>query len=359
MTAKIESFVMHCGEMGSRWGFNRTVGQMYGLLIIHNESLTAVQISEALNISRGNVSMGIKELQSWRLVQVQHKPKDRKEYYSPAGSIWEMASRVFEERRKREVQNTIWWIEYLGLSGIRMDTYPYSDANFMTQWTCAIRAAYPHLNICGEEWSLNPAVLAYWQEGQNNRDGYTSCLPGLLDFPLHHAFMQCMNGEETWHSDWVRLYEMLGNDFLYPDPFNHIVFPDNHDMSRVHTQLGDDARKTRLAMVFFATTRGIPQFYYGTEILMSNTGDDSHGNIRSDFPGGWSGDEINGFTGSGLSQESLEFQAFTRRLLNWLRYLDSYPGRKEVDQESQVGHIVRIPSSNICERLDDVEGERL
>ena len=107
MTAKIESFVMHCGEMGSRWGFNRTVGQMYGLLIIHAEPLSAVTISEALNISRGNVSMGIKELQSWRLVQVQHKPKDRKEYYSPAGSIWEMAIRVFEERRKREVDPTL------------------------------------------------------------------------------------------------------------------------------------------------------------------------------------------------------------------------------------------------------------
>jgi DNA-binding transcriptional regulator GbsR (MarR family) len=98
---------MHCGEMGSRWGFNRTVGQMYGLLIIHEDSLTAIEISEALNISRGNVSMGIKELQSWRLVQVQHKPKDRKEYYSPAGSIWEMATRVFEERRKREVDPTL------------------------------------------------------------------------------------------------------------------------------------------------------------------------------------------------------------------------------------------------------------
>jgi DNA-binding transcriptional regulator GbsR (MarR family) len=93
--------------MGSRWGFNRTVGQMYGLLIIHEEALSAVQISEALNISRGNVSMGIKELQSWRLVQVHHKPKDRKEYYSPAGSIWEMASRVFEERRKREIDPTL------------------------------------------------------------------------------------------------------------------------------------------------------------------------------------------------------------------------------------------------------------
>ncbi|MDB4787358.1 alpha-amylase family glycosyl hydrolase, partial [Flavobacteriales bacterium] len=156
------------------------------------------------------------------------------------------------------IQNTLWWVEYLGLSGIRMDTYPYSDADFMTRWTCELREAYPHLNICGEEWSLNPAVLAYWQEGQNNRDGYTSCLPGLLDFPLHHAFMQCLNTEETWQSDWVPLYEMLGNDFLYADPFNHIIFPDNHDMSRIHSQLGDDARKTRLAMVFFATTRGIP-----------------------------------------------------------------------------------------------------
>ncbi|SFC73068.1 GbsR/MarR family transcriptional regulator [Pseudoalteromonas denitrificans] len=107
MTAKIESFVMHCGEMGSRWGFNRTVGQMYGLLIIHEQALSAMQISEALNISRGNVSMGIKELQSWRLVQVHHKPKDRKEYYSPAGTIWEMATRVFEERRKREVDPTL------------------------------------------------------------------------------------------------------------------------------------------------------------------------------------------------------------------------------------------------------------
>lgn len=107
MTAKIESFVMHCGEMGSRWGFNRTVGQMYGLLIIHEKALSAMQISEVLHISRGNVSMGIKELQSWRLVQVQHKPKDRKEYYSPAGSIWEMATRVFEERRKREVDPTL------------------------------------------------------------------------------------------------------------------------------------------------------------------------------------------------------------------------------------------------------------
>ena len=104
---KLESFVMHCGEMGSRWGFNRTVGQMYGLMIINEDPLTAVDIAETLNISRGNVSMGIKELQSWRLISVTHKPKDRKEYYAPAGSIWDMAIRVFEERRKREVDPTL------------------------------------------------------------------------------------------------------------------------------------------------------------------------------------------------------------------------------------------------------------
>lgn len=107
LASKIESFVMHCGEMGSRWGFNRTVGQMYGLMIISENSLTAVEIAESLNISRGNVSMGIKELQSWRLINITHKPKDRKEYYAPAGSIWEMAIRVFEERRKREVDPTL------------------------------------------------------------------------------------------------------------------------------------------------------------------------------------------------------------------------------------------------------------
>ncbi|MDA0912320.1 MAG: glycoside hydrolase family 13 protein [Bacteroidetes bacterium] len=215
------------------------------------------------------------------------------------------------------IQNTIWWIEYLGISGIRMDTYPYSDKDFMARWSCEVMNAYPWFNICGEEWSLNPAVLAYWQADQVNSDGYGSCLPGLLDFPLHHAFMQCLTEEESWHSDWVRLYEMLGNDFLYAHPFNHVIFPDNHDMSRVHTQLGDDVRKTRLALYFFATTRGIPQFYYGTELLMSNTGDDSHGNIRSDFPGGWAGDEVNGFAGDGLSPIEKAFQDEVRKLLNW------------------------------------------
>ena len=107
MTPMLESFVMHFGEMGSRWGFNRTVGQMYALLVISDEPLSANDIAEALSISRGNVSMGLKELQSWRLVQQHHKPGDRKDYFMALGSIWDMAQRVFEERRKREIDPTL------------------------------------------------------------------------------------------------------------------------------------------------------------------------------------------------------------------------------------------------------------
>jgi len=215
------------------------------------------------------------------------------------------------------IQNTIWWIEYVQLSGIRMDTYSYSDKNFMSDWTCAVMNEYPNFNICGEEWSLNPAILAYWQKGKTNPDGYTSCLPGLLDFPMQNALVKALTEEENWNAGMINLYEMLSNDFLYPDPFKHVIFPDNHDMSRIYSRLNEDYDLFRLAMVYFSTMRGTPQFYYGTEVLMSNTGDDSHGNIRSDFPGGWSGDQVNAYTGEGLSIQQKEAQDFVRKLLNW------------------------------------------
>lgn len=107
MTPLVESFVLHFGEMGSRWGFNRTVGQMYALLVVSEAPMTANELASELNISRGNVSMGIKELQSWQLITVKHIPGDRKEYYTALGSIWDMAMKVFEERRKREVDPTL------------------------------------------------------------------------------------------------------------------------------------------------------------------------------------------------------------------------------------------------------------
>lgn len=216
------------------------------------------------------------------------------------------------------IQNAIWWIEYVGLSGIRQDTYPYADKHFMSEWTSRIIDEYPHFNIVGEEWSPSPAITAYWQRGKSNHDGYESSLPSVMDFPLQIAMQQSLTDpERLWGSAWTPVYEMLGHDFLYPDPFNLMIFPDNHDMSRIYTQLGEDYDLYRMAMVFYLTMRGIPQIFYGTEILMSHPGTESHGALRMDFPGGWEGDETNAFTGAGLSDRARDAQSFVRKLLNW------------------------------------------
>ncbi len=221
------------------------------------------------------------------------------------------------------IQNSIWWTEYLGLAGIRQDTYPYSDKVFMTEWSRRIMQEYPDFNIVGEEWSPNPAIVSYWQSGKKNHDGYESFLPSVFDFPLQIALAKVLtSGEPPWGSAWTPAYEVLGNDFLYPDPFNLVIFPDNHDMSRIYTQLDEDYDLYRMAIAYYLTMRGIPQIYYGTEILMSHPGTDSHGEIRSDFPGGWPGDTVNAFTGDGLGDNAIAAQAFMRRLLTWRKTAD-------------------------------------
>ncbi len=215
------------------------------------------------------------------------------------------------------IQNTLWWIEYAGISGIRMDTYPYPDMYFMSDWTKAVMKEYTDFNIVGEEWVTRPTIVSYWQQGKKNGNGYTSSLKSLMDFPLQNALVTSLTNEKTWASSWTDLYEALGQDYLYPEPNNLVVFPDNHDMSRIYTQLNEDFDKYKMALVYTATVRGIPQFYYGTEVLMSNTGTSDHGIIRSDFPGGWQGDEINAFSGEGLSAIQTEAKAFVKKLLNW------------------------------------------
>ncbi len=216
------------------------------------------------------------------------------------------------------IQNSIWWVEYANLSGIRQDTWPYPDKHFMAEWTRRILAEYPDFNIVGEEWSLEPAIVAYWQAGKANHDGYESSLPSLFDFPLHDALIRSLTdpGKE-WGSVWTPIYETLAMDFLYPHPHNLVIFPDNHDMSRIATQLGDDHALVRMALAFTATMRGIPQIFYGTEIGMTHPGTDSHGVIRSDFPGGWPGDRKNALTGDNLTNEEASLQRYVRTLLNW------------------------------------------
>ncbi|MDH3646763.1 MAG: glycoside hydrolase family 13 protein [Gammaproteobacteria bacterium] len=217
------------------------------------------------------------------------------------------------------IQNTLWWIEYLGLSGIRQDTYPYPDKNFMAEWTRRVMTEYPDFNIVGEEWSLNPAIVAYWQRGKQNHDGYVSHLPSVMDFPLQHALISALVEEERPHqSGLMKLYRMLANDFLYAAPGDLVIFGDNHDMARVYTQLGEDFSLYTMAMVYLLTMRGTPQIYYGTEILM--TSNDDHDVIRAEFPGGWPDHKNNARTTNGLRKLQAKAQDFTRRLLQWRKH---------------------------------------
>ena len=170
------------------------------------------------------------------------------------------------------IQNSLWWIEYAGLSGLRVDTYPYADRKFLAEWSHRVMQEYPRLNVVAEEWRSNPATVAYWQRGHAHADGYVSALPSLFDFPLQEATAIGLLEKETSSTGLSRIYRILASDGLYPDPYNLVVFPDNHDMSRMFTQLGERADLQQMAVTFFLTTRGIPQVYYGTEILMSNRG---------------------------------------------------------------------------------------
>jgi glycosidase len=214
------------------------------------------------------------------------------------------------------IQNSIWWIEFVGLEGIRQDTWPYPDKNMMTTWTKQVLEEYANFNIVGEEWAMNPAIVSYWQKGKVNSDGYECFLPSLMDFPLQNAVSAGLQNDESWDSGLIQIYESLANDFLYTDADNLVIFPDNHDMSRFYVQVGEDVDLLKMGVALFLTMRGIPQIYYGTEILMRHEGGE-HGNIRADFPGGWQGDKIDALTGAGLSTEQKEMQSYISKIQNW------------------------------------------
>lgn len=216
------------------------------------------------------------------------------------------------------IQNSIWWIETAQLGGIRQDTYPYPDKIFMSNWAGAIMNEYPNFSIVGEEWSYNPLLVGYWQQGAKNHDGYESNLKSTMDFPMQRKIVEALKEEEKWDTGLVKIYEGLANDFHYPSPKDIMIFPDNHDMDRIYTQFNEDPLLTKMAMAYFLTLPRIPQLYYGTEILMQNSakpGD--HGLIRTDFPGGWKEDKISAFTGEGLTEEQLSMQGYLKTLLQF------------------------------------------
>lgn len=215
------------------------------------------------------------------------------------------------------MQNSLWWIAGFGIDGIRMDTYPYPEKNMMARWAKRVTDEFPGFFIVGEVWYQQEALTAYWSYNKTNVDGYRSNLPSVTDFPLSLATHQAFNESDSWTDGLARFYLILSQDFIYPDPFRNVIFLDNHDLTRFFTQTGMRPEIYKMALSFILTTRGIPQFYYGTEIIMQGDKNRGDGYLREDFPGGWPGDVKNAFTGQQLDAAEIAASDFTRKLLNW------------------------------------------
>lgn len=236
------------------------------------------------------------------------------------------------------IQNSVWWIEYTGIRGIRMDTQPYSDKDFMSDWGRYVMNEYPRFNIVGESWSGVPALTSYFQGGRLQYDGYDSNIPSVFDFSLYDAIGLAFEEEQGWSSGMMRLYNSLSQDYLYANPYNLVIFGDNHDTDRFLKRVGDDLEKLKMGIAFIATTRGIPQIYTGTETLESAYEHDGHGKLRITFPGGWPGDPVNAFTREGRTDEQNEIVDYISLLLN-------YRKDKEVLHYGWLKHFV--PENNI------------
>ncbi|MCB1628738.1 MAG: cyclomaltodextrinase N-terminal domain-containing protein [Xanthomonadales bacterium] len=217
------------------------------------------------------------------------------------------------------IQNSLWWIEEAGLSGIREDTYPYADPDFLARWSSAIVDEYPDFSIVGEEWSRNPLVVSYWQAGPGRR-GQAGATRSMMDFPLHYALLESLQQPEGFESGLRSLYQALVNDRLYADPARLVLFDGNHDTPRIYTRLGEDASRWRAAMVYLLTMPRTPQIFYGSEILLTSPLQRDDGRVRADFPGGWPGDRSDAFRGQGLAPAQLQAQRWLRQLLRWRQH---------------------------------------
>ncbi|MGM0565949.1 MAG: glycoside hydrolase family 13 protein [Bacteroidota bacterium] len=215
------------------------------------------------------------------------------------------------------IQNTIWWIEYAGIDGIRMDTQPYPDEDFMADWAEYVMKEYPNFSIVGEAWIGQPSLVAYYQGGKDNFNGYDSHLSHVFDFPGNYAVSSAFNEDNGWDRGLARFYEHLSQDFLYPRPHDLLVFADNHDLSRVYTTMGENMDKLKMAMTYIFTVRGTPVLQYGTEILMTGEEHAGHGKMRKDFPGGWEEDEQNAFTEEGRTEEQNEIFNHIQKLIDF------------------------------------------
>ena len=214
------------------------------------------------------------------------------------------------------IQNSIWWIETVGIDGIRMDTYPYADRDAMAQWMKIIGEEYPNFNTVGETWVTEPAYTAAWQKDSKLSEK-NSYLPTVMDFAFYDRINQAKNEEtDAWWNGFNRIYNNFVYDYLYPNPSNVMAFLENHDTDRFLGE-GKDTVALKQALALLLTVNRTPQLYYGTEVLMNGTKHITDGNVRKDFPGGFPGDTKNCFTREGRTQAENAMFDWLSRLLHW------------------------------------------
>jgi neopullulanase len=230
------------------------------------------------------------------------------------------------------IQNSIWWVEFAGLDGIRQDTYPYPDKDFMVEWMKRLRDEYPNINVVGEAWLNTPSQVAYWLDKSLNKDEYRSHLSNVFDFPLMFAIQKAFNEDDGWENGTSRLYDILSQDFVYNDPQKLVVFADNHDVERMYPVL-KNVQNVKMALAFLLTVRGIPLVYYGTEALLDRGNLEGDAGKRKDFPGGWIGDPVNLFTNLNLSEDQKDVSEYLTRILNWRK-------TNKVVQEGKLTHYI-------------------
>ncbi|SKB26625.1 Glycosidase [Parapedobacter luteus] len=218
--------------------------------------------------------------------------------------------------RKYITQSHIWWVEYAGVDGFRLDTYPYNDLDFMADWGRLIKAEYPELTFFGETWVHGVPNQAVYTQGSTINQRFDTHMPGVTDFQTHFAIIEALNGSFGWTDGVNRLYSVLANDFVYEDAYRNVVFLDNHDKSRFFSEVGENVDKYKSGLAWLMTTRGIPQLYYGAEIAMKNFANPD-GMVREDFPGGWPADTVDKFTEAGRSVLENDIFQYIRTLANY------------------------------------------
>ncbi len=245
------------------------------------------------------------------------------------------------------IQNSIWWIEITGIDAYRIDTYAYSDQEFMAKWGRTIKKYYPKFNFFGETWVHGTAVQARFTQNNKMNGNFSTDLPAVTDFQMYYAINEAITKPQGWTEGLAKLYYNLAQDFLYEDPNRNVLFLDNHDLGRYFSMVAEDFDRWKMGMGWLLTTRGIPMIYYGTEILMTGF-TDPDAKVRADFPGGWKADAVDKFTARGRTE--MENEAF-----NYIKKLSAFRKTSKALKHGKTTQFVPVDGLYVYFRYTDGE----